>query len=119
MLPQPHPLASPRRNWLAVVSLVAGVVSVLLSFIAYIPFIPGVSLMSFPMGFLAIMFGWAGGRRAKQAGDTVSQSQARWGARLGCLAWIIETFAGIATVAVVIGALALAAIAYFNSTTQP
>ena len=110
-------IATPRPNWWSLSSLLLGTASLLLSFIAYVPFIPFLSLMSFPLGLCAMVTGWVGRRQA--AADLRAQSQARWGIRLGCLAWILETLAGLATVAILTGVLALAIAALFHSQSKP
>ncbi len=110
-------IATPRRNWWSLSSLTLGIASLLLSFIAYVPFIPFLSLMSFPLGLCAMVTGWVGRRQA--AADSRAVAQAGWGIRLGCLAWILETLAGLATVAVVTGVLALAIAAFIHTQSKP
>lgn len=110
-------IATPRRNWWSLSSLTLGVASLLLSFIAYAPFIPFLSLMSFPLGLCAMVAGWVGRRQA--AADSRAGAQARWGIRLGCLAWILETLAGVATVVIITAALALAIAALIHTQSKP
>ena len=110
-------IATPRRNWWSLSSLTLGIASLLLSFIAYVPFIPFLSLMSFPLGLCAMVTGWVGRRQA--AADSRAAAQARWGFRLGCLAWILETLAGLAAVALVTGILALAIAAFVHTQSKP
>lgn len=109
----------PRRNHWSRASLIAGAISILFSFIAYVPFIPAVSLLSFPLGFCAMVAGFVGERQAKQAADRAAAAQARWGFRFGCLAWLIEISAGVLTAMVVAGLLAAAIAAMINAQTKP
>ncbi len=92
-----------RRNLFAVTSLLLGAMSLLFSLTAPVPFIPLISLFAYPLGFGAIVAGWAGGRRAKTAGDLSGASQARWGVRLGCLSWIIEATTRVITTLILAG----------------
>jgi hypothetical protein len=61
--------------------------------------------------------GWVGRRQA--VADSRAAAQARWGIRLGCLAWILETLAGLATAVIVTGVLALAIAAFLHAQSKP
>ncbi len=83
-------------------SFLSGLSGCLLAATAFVPFIVGVSLLAWPLGFVALAAGWVGRRRARAASDWANGRRAGWGMALGCLGWIVE---GLAFV-VVIGLLA-------------
>ncbi|MBI3177045.1 MAG: hypothetical protein HYZ35_03550 [Chloroflexi bacterium] len=100
-------------------SLVLGVTSLIFSLIAWAPFIPAVSLLSWPLGLCAMASGWVGEKRACADRDPAATGQAHWGRRLGCLAWIIEGLAGVVFVLMVGGLVGVGLAIWFKSLTHP
>jgi len=78
-----------QRNVWAITSLIIGVISLLLSFFAPVPFVP-FNFCSFPLGAASMIIGFIVHQSAKRINDTTAIQQARWGIGLGCASWMIN-----------------------------
>ncbi len=109
----------PRRNYWSLFSLVLGVLGFLLALTAPIPFIPLISIFTWPLGLGALAAGWAGGRLARTTDDGAAAAQARWGIRLGCLGWAIQLATSAVKVLIAIGVLTYLFSMFVNNLFQP
>lgn len=78
-----------QRNVWAITSLIIGVISLLLSFFAPVPFVP-LNYCAFPLGAVSIVMGLIVHQSAKRINDAAAIQQARWGIGLGCVSWMIN-----------------------------
>ncbi|MBM4423742.1 MAG: hypothetical protein FJ030_10160 [Chloroflexi bacterium] len=109
----------PRRNVWALASLWLGVFGLALALTAPIPFVPLISAFTWPLGFGAMMTGWAGRRAARSNGDATAGQQSRWGIRLGCLGWAVQVITSIVKMMILAGMITYAASRFFNGTPTP
>ena len=78
-----------QRNVWAITSLIIGVISLLLSFFAPVPFVP-INYCAFPLGAVSMIIGFIVQRSAKRIHNTAAIQQAQWGIGLGCASWMIN-----------------------------
>jgi hypothetical protein len=78
-----------QRNIWAITSLIVGVISLLLSFFAPVPFVP-LNYCAFPLGAVSMLVGFIVHQSAKRINDLTAIQQARWGIGLGCVSWMIN-----------------------------
>jgi purine-cytosine permease-like protein len=86
-------------NYLAIISLVLGILGLVVALTAPIPFVPLISAFTWPFGLVAIL----ASRAVKKNDDPTAQRQAKWGVRLGCMGWIIQFITSVVKLTIFIG----------------
>lgn len=104
-----------RRNYLAIASLIFGILGLVVALTAPIPFVPLVSVFTWPFGILAISFS----KLAAAKNDAPAEAQAKWGMRLGCLGWIIQFITSLVKWTIFIGLVSAAISTYFGLQPTP
>ena len=107
------------RNVWALTSLWLGVFGFALALTAPIPFVPILSAFTWPLGFGAMVAGWAGRRAAQSSGDATAEQRSRWGIRLGCLGWAVQVITSVIKMMILAGIITYAASTFFNGTPTP
>lgn len=88
-----------RPNYFAIASLVLGILGLVVALTAPIPFVPLISVFTWPFGLIAIL----ASRAVKRGDDPTAQQQAKWGVRLGCMGWIIQFVTSVVKWTIFIG----------------
>lgn len=109
------PSVDRRRNYLAIASLIFGILGLVVALTAPIPFVPLVSAFTWPFGLCAIAFS----KLAAAKNDAGAESQSKWGMRLGCLGWIIQFITSVVKWTIFIGLVSAAISTYFGLQPTP